>query len=347
MSEQSKIDAERAAFEAFVVREWPTAPLHYVRDALPKTDPRYGEYCDESLQRAWVGWQARASQPVGVPDDWRRAVYQAEECLTGCLAAPEVARALDADTVRKIVANLQAARFAMLAAPTVKAEQVQALTGERLYGMWVAASGLGADPWDVVTHEHDGWNGLAAQLTDAAPSLPAAGSAGEEVGSHNISHALRERLLGQLAGDHEPEEMLCVEDFYSWLSKAIDNIRAEYRKAEGSKPVQVYASAALSAQQSEPTPEFVWVRLLEALAGDNGCSFSASTDDYREAKPALTALIAAGFFRDGADSLDGDIWMVAAGEEGEAKARFDACAHPYANLSAVLNRVFERPAGGE
>lgn len=40
----------RELFEAWVVREWPTAPLHYVRDALPKTDPRYGEYCDESLQ---------------------------------------------------------------------------------------------------------------------------------------------------------------------------------------------------------------------------------------------------------------------------------------------------------
>lgn len=51
----------RELFEVWVVREWPTAPLHYVRDALPTNDPRYGEYCDESLQRAWVGWNAALS----------------------------------------------------------------------------------------------------------------------------------------------------------------------------------------------------------------------------------------------------------------------------------------------
>lgn len=51
---------ERAEFVAWVRREWPQAPLSNVRDLLPKDDPRYGEYCDETLQRAWVGWQARA-----------------------------------------------------------------------------------------------------------------------------------------------------------------------------------------------------------------------------------------------------------------------------------------------
>lgn len=92
-----------------------------------------------------------------------------------------------------------------------------------------------------------------------------------------------------------------------------------------------------------PTPEFVWVRLLAALAGDNGCPFTASTDDYREAKPALMDLIGAGFFRDDAGSLDGDIWTVAAGEQGEAAARFASCSDAYAVLSGVLNRVFDRP----
>lgn len=51
---------ERAEFVAWVRREWPQAPLSNVRDLLLKDDPRYGEYCDETLQRAWVGWQARA-----------------------------------------------------------------------------------------------------------------------------------------------------------------------------------------------------------------------------------------------------------------------------------------------
>lgn len=102
------------------------------------------------------------------------------------------------------------------------------------------------------------------------------------------------------------------------------------------------APPTVKAEQA-PTPEFVWVRLLEALAGDNGCPFTASTDDYREAKPALVQLIAAGFFRDDADSLDGDIWTIAAGEQSEAAARFASCADAYAVLSDVLNRVFERP----
>ncbi|WP_447846538.1 hypothetical protein ACFZNQ_15940 [Pseudomonas aeruginosa] len=52
---------ERAAFEDWVRRDWPAAPLHHVRDALPANNPRYGEYCNEMIQRAWVGWQARAA----------------------------------------------------------------------------------------------------------------------------------------------------------------------------------------------------------------------------------------------------------------------------------------------
>lgn len=51
---------ERVEFEKWIVGEWPTAPLRYVRDALPEDDPLHGTYCDEYLQRAWVGWQARA-----------------------------------------------------------------------------------------------------------------------------------------------------------------------------------------------------------------------------------------------------------------------------------------------
>ncbi|OBY90495.1 hypothetical protein A6723_019490 [Pseudomonas sp. AU11447] len=58
----------REEFEAWVQRDWPAAPLHHVRDALPKDDPRYGEYCNEMIQRAWVGWQAsRAALRVELP----------------------------------------------------------------------------------------------------------------------------------------------------------------------------------------------------------------------------------------------------------------------------------------
>lgn len=61
---------EREKFEAWVLRERPGSPLRYVRDALPVDDPRYGEYCDDTLQCAWEGWQARAAlaQPSPAPE---------------------------------------------------------------------------------------------------------------------------------------------------------------------------------------------------------------------------------------------------------------------------------------
>ncbi len=130
------------------------------------------------------------------------------------------------------------------------------------------------------------------------------------------------------------------------IADALENVRCFHDLgAELIAPrllANLLAAPTVKAEQA-PTPEFVWVRLLEALAGDNGCPFTASTDDYREAKPALVQLIAAGLFRDDADSLDGDIWTIAAGEQSEAAARFASCADAYAVLSDVLNRVFERP----
>ncbi|KWR82510.1 hypothetical protein [Pseudomonas sp. PI1] len=77
---------ERAQFESWVRREWPGAPLHHVRDALPVNDPRYGEYCNENIQRGWVGWQARAAlaQPSPAPELERGSIHvEARECI-GC-----------------------------------------------------------------------------------------------------------------------------------------------------------------------------------------------------------------------------------------------------------------------
>lgn len=64
------VEHERAEFEAWVRRDWPGAPLRFIRDALTVNDPRYGQYCDDALQRAWVGWQARAAlaQPSPVSE---------------------------------------------------------------------------------------------------------------------------------------------------------------------------------------------------------------------------------------------------------------------------------------
>ena len=53
-------EPERTRYETWVKGEWPTAPLKFIRDALPPNDPRYGHYVDSSLQNSWCGWQARA-----------------------------------------------------------------------------------------------------------------------------------------------------------------------------------------------------------------------------------------------------------------------------------------------
>ncbi len=70
------VEHERAEFEAWVRRDCPGAPLRFTRDALPVDDPRYGQYCDDALQRAWVGWQARAAlaQPssANCETEWSR-----------------------------------------------------------------------------------------------------------------------------------------------------------------------------------------------------------------------------------------------------------------------------------
>ena len=52
-------------------------------------------------------------------DSWRRAAYNAEECLAGCLASPEIAKHLDQGTARTILERLSQARIEMLAASNV------------------------------------------------------------------------------------------------------------------------------------------------------------------------------------------------------------------------------------
>ncbi|HGW5894468.1 TPA: LysM peptidoglycan-binding domain-containing protein [Pseudomonas aeruginosa] len=77
------VEHERAEFEAWVRRDWPGAPLRFIRDALPVNDPRYGQYCDDALQRAWVGWQARAAlaQPSPVRSSLLINGYQLRAAL--------------------------------------------------------------------------------------------------------------------------------------------------------------------------------------------------------------------------------------------------------------------------
>lgn len=58
---------ERAAFEKWLKKQYPTAPLHR-RDRA--ASERIGEYCAPFVEEQWTAWQARAAapQPAAVPE---------------------------------------------------------------------------------------------------------------------------------------------------------------------------------------------------------------------------------------------------------------------------------------
>lgn len=66
------------------------------------------------------------------------------------------------------------------------------------------------------------------------------------------------------------------------------------------------------------TPWSVFCRLIEAMQIDNGCAFCWFMCDFEEARPALFALIAAGYFADDPTDFDSTFWQCAAGEETES-----------------------------
>ncbi|HCL3698853.1 hypothetical protein FA137_04080 [Pseudomonas aeruginosa] len=104
------VEHERAEFEAWVRRDWPGAPLRFIRDALPVDDPRYGQYCDDALQRAWVGWQARAALAQPSPAqaeqaEAERPIVSFEKYMQVMYDRDENAKRLDAALAR--VAELE------------------------------------------------------------------------------------------------------------------------------------------------------------------------------------------------------------------------------------------------
>lgn len=115
-----------------------------------------------------------------------------------------------------------------------------------------------------------------------------------------------------------------------------------------------FARALLASQQSaqsdadtekkiKPSPQHVWMHLLEIMHADNGGAFTASTDDFREAYSYLVSLIEDGYFQDDPTDFDSEYWLAAAGEEEQAILHFSTA---YAGLSHILNRIFDRPEVG-
>lgn len=93
--------SERALFEGWVRSEWPAAPLQHSRDALPLNHPSYYNYCNEIIQRAWVGWQARAAmaRTSAALELERTEVVAFIHERTGAVATADMVRAMEEGSV--------------------------------------------------------------------------------------------------------------------------------------------------------------------------------------------------------------------------------------------------------
>lgn len=103
MSEQQKMDQERAAFEAWYLRE-----IEDGQDSLIKYPN--GHYINDTTMDAWYGWQARASLPVGVPDGYALVPVEPTQAMT------EAGMAVDVAMYETHYCETQAIYEAMLAA---------------------------------------------------------------------------------------------------------------------------------------------------------------------------------------------------------------------------------------
>lgn len=93
----------------------------------------------------------------------------------------------------------------------------------------------------------------------------------------------------------------------------------------------------------------VFSRLLQVMGEDNDYDFPYTITQQLQALEPIRLLVEAGYFEERVDlswnGLDSDYWQCAAGERDEAAAYFSRAPEAYAALDAVLNEIFDRPAG--
>lgn len=290
MSEQMKMDAERAAFEDTWNRKYGFTLPEFHPSQHRSGDGYKAEY-SEYIGTAWWAWQQRASLPVGVPDGW---LYRIN---------PELGRddwqfTQDSATAKRLgrSSNVEIYRLSAPAAPTVKAEQVdreafrahlsECAAEVEKWPEWKQAV-LGGqtarkspDLCDEVERmvraledsewaEHAGQTELGARLESAitklinrlpSPSLPAAGSVGEEV-----------KVVAWVYTDTSPEEYLRTKPFVIFArpdGAAPGPVTHENQQREPLMTVAQHKRivAALSAKQSAPatTPEQAGKLLVSA-----------------------------------------------------------------------------------
>ena len=183
MSEQKKIDAERAAFNDYLNEVVETK--HYGMKTIKLQ--RHDEYTVDDEKIAWDAWQARASLPVGVPD----GLFLGDALLMWNRRhdIPPIKVGYEYGVADALLQTLTAP-----AAPTVKAEQVPADRAALVAELREAAG-------EIARAGHFGWGNSMTAAADAlaAPSLPSAGSAELIAEAERCLFVLRE--IGSMDGD--------------------------------------------------------------------------------------------------------------------------------------------------
>lgn len=125
------------------------------------------------------------------------------------------------------------------------------------------------------------------------------------------------------------------------------SVIADTQQALGIAPEQAEASngsleivAAIEALKAA-RPYTVWHQLIDVLEADNGGRHEWTSHELRDALPAITELLAAGYFADDPQDLDCSFWQAIAGEESESAEYFSRAPEAYTSLLVVLNRVFD------
>lgn len=120
-----------------------------------------------------------------------------------------------------------------------------------------------------------------------------------------------------------------------WVGIKGDVVSAEDYDKLHARAEQLESLAAIS-------PELVWMRLLEMLNADNGCSFTVSYCDFDSVRDEIKQLIEKGFFSEVEYStdLDSSYWVMVGGSDAERELMFGDSAHV---LHSKLDEIFERP----
>ncbi|WP_061238223.1 zinc finger-like domain-containing protein [Ectopseudomonas composti] len=197
----------------------------------------------------YAGWQARASQSVGAPD-LSEALALAQTVFARMeLAEPKGKKLSEKHVARRLLAELER----LAATPTVKTEQVRCDTchgqgeicvGQQTFGYM---SMQPPEPIMEVCPECGG---------EEAPSLPAAGSAGEEVEVVGYYEPSRNSLFNDTSHPHLFDQLMTVAQHNRIVAAYQEWGDARGRAMIGLEQIKdaeiEQLRAALSAQQSAP-----------------------------------------------------------------------------------------------